>query len=82
MKNIKKYIECVKEYKRLRNEKEERFFTDSYKAEVYLHNCRCEHASINVFATLLYTPLILNDHRLTLTGGYEYEEVYERQNNE
>lgn len=72
--NIAKYIECVIEYKRLRNEKEERFFTDSYKSEVYLHNCRCEHASINVFATLLYTPLIINDHVLTLTGGYEFEE--------
>ena len=82
MKKIKKYIKCVKEYRRLRNEKEERFFTDSYKAEVFLHNRRCEHASINIFATLLYTPLILNDHRLALTGGYEYEEVYERQNNE
>ena len=80
---MKKFIETVKEYKEIKKElsnKEEYVFSDSFKEKVYMHNCKCSHASKGIISTLLYTELVVNDSRVT-NYVHQYETfagVFER----
>lgn len=72
---MKKFIETVKEYKEIKKElsnKEEYVFSTSFLEKVYMHNCKCSHASTGIISTLLYTPLIVNDSRVS-NYVHEYE---------
>lgn len=73
---MKKLIETVKEYKEIKNElnkdKDEYVFSPSFLEKVYLHNCKCSHASTGIITTLLYTALVVNDSRIS-NYVHEYE---------